>query len=626
MTQPPQPPNEPPQGGFGAPQDPPPNGFGAPQDPPPGGFGKAPEPNPSYGYPQAPGTPPPAPGTPPPAQPPTPPAGQPNYGYPQAPQAPGTPPPGQPQGYGYPGQPTQPYNQPTQPYGQQAPYGAYQQPGTMPMAPQSGAPGGSGGSKISGQMKIIIGAVVAIALIVGGGVFYASTQKDDDPNVSSAGASGGNEGKGGEDKKGGDEQGPSGPGQEKVPANTAATVSMQLPQPEVPEKEVWSTKGSWLTDDVYAKAGVNKIVGYDPATGDELWTLPLAGQTCAGSREVTRDGIVAVAYEEGKRTKKDKYQTCSQISAIDLKDGRKLWTETIDEGSSAARVEEVTISGSTVAAGSSAGGAAFEIMSGDHLWEPTAGDECQDEGYAGGEQLVAVRKCGDYDEPKLKIELLDPKSGKAQWTFPLAGGIKYANVISTKPVVFGQQTGADATNVTDVFSLDGKGELRAKVSLGKDKYDHDCEFDVVDACSSIAVGNDKLYIPTRQHDGGGYSQTNEIIAFSLATGKTTGDRADAGEDGEMFPIRMDGGNILAYKDGGYNKGAQVVSINGKTMKETKLLETPAAESVGSAISSMVPKSNELLYSDGKLFLGKKLVSKPYSEDEKEYLAMGFAAS
>ncbi|WP_409058161.1 PQQ-binding-like beta-propeller repeat protein [Streptomyces sp. SYP-A7185] len=643
MTQPPQPPNEPPQGGFGAPQDPPPGGFGAPQDPPPGGFGapqdpppvgfgKAPEPqNPSYGYPQ---TPPPAqPPTqpagqpaagPPPQSPPPPPGqpqGQPTYGYPQAP---GTPPPGQPQGYGYPGQPGQPYGQPTQPYGQQAPYGAYQQPGTMPMAPQA-APGGSGGSKLSGQMKIIIGAVVAIALIVGGGVFYASTQKDD-TEASSAGPTG----KGGEDKKGGggDEQGPSGPGQEKVPASTSATVSMQLPQPEVPKDDVWSIKGSWLTEDVYAKAGVNEIVGYDPSDGKELWTLPLAGQTCAGSREVTKDGIVAVAYEEGKRTKKGDHETCSQISAVDLKDGKRLWTETIDEGSMKARVQEVTISGSTVAAGSSAGGAAFDLTSGKHLWEPTPGDKCQDEGYAGGEQLVAVQKCGTYGDEKLKVQLLDAKTGKSKWTYPVTPGVDNAKIISTRPVVFGQDTQEiTASGVTDAFSLDDQGKLRAKISLPDGKYDHDCEVNVVYACTALAVGNDKLYVPTRQHEGGGdgYSQTNEIISFSLATGKTTGDRADAGEDGEMFPIRMDGGNILAYKDGGYNKGAQVVSLNGKTMKETKLLETPAAESVGSAISSMVPKSNELLYTDGRLYLGKELISKPYSKDEKEYTALGFVA-
>lgn len=622
MTQPPQPPNEPPQGGFGAPQDPPPGGFGAPQDPPPG-FGKAPEPaNPSYGYPQ----------TPPPAQPPTPPPppqgqpgqpGQPNYGYPQAP---GTPPPGQPQGYGYPGQPTQPYGQQA-PYGQQPPYGAYQQPGTMPMAPQAGAPGG--GSKLSGQMKIIIAAVVAIAVIVGGGVIYATTSKDD-TQASSEGSSGGTDGKGGKggEEKGGSEQGPSGPGTEKVPANTSATVSMQLPQPEVPKDAVWSIKGSWLTEDVYAKAGVNEIVGYDPKDGKEQWTLPLAGQTCAGTREVTKDGIVAVAYEEGKRKKEGDHETCSQISAVDLKSGKKLWTETVDEGSMAARVQELTISGSTVAVGTSAGGAAFDIAEGDPLWEPTAGEDCQDEGYAGGEQLVAVQKCGDYGDEKLKIQLLDPKSGKSKWTYPVTPGVDNAKIISTRPIVFGQDTQEiTASGVTDAFSLDDQGKLRAKISLPDGKYDHDCEVNVVYACTALTVGNDKLYVPTRQHDGGGseYSQTNEIIAFSLKTGKTTGDRADAGEDGEMFPIRMDGGNILAYKDAGYDKGAQVVSINGKTMKETKLLETPAAESVGSAISGMVPKSNELLYGDGKLYLGKELISKPYSKDEKEYTALGFVA-
>ncbi|GGV52797.1 hypothetical protein GCM10010277_49810 [Streptomyces longisporoflavus] len=641
MTQPPQPPNEPPQGGFGAPQDPPPGGFGAPQDPPPGGFGKAPEPNnPSYGYPQTPppaqpptqpagqppvGPPPQSPPPPPPGQPQGQPQGQPTYGYPQAPQAPGTPPPGQPQGYGYPGQPTQPYGQQT-PYGQQPPYGAYQQPSTMPMAPQAGAPG-SGGKKLSGQMKIIIGAVVAIALIVGGGVFYASTSGKDDTEASSEGSTGG--GKGGEGKKGGGEQAAGGPGTEKVPANTSATVSMQIPQPEVPKDDVWSVAGSWLTDDVYAKAGVNEIVGYNPTDGKELWTLPLAGQTCAGSREVTKDGVVAVAYEEAKRTKKGDHQTCSQISAVDLKEGKKLWTKSIEEGSSKARIEELTISGNTVAVGSSAGGAAFDIADkGKLLWEPTVGDECQDEGYAGGEQLVAVQKCGDYGDEKLKIQLLDPESGDAKWTYPVTPGVDNAKIISTRPVVFGQDTQEiTASGVTDAFSLDDKGNLRAKISLPDGKYDHDCEVNVVYACSSLAVGNDKLYVPTRQHKGGGdgYSQTNEIISFSLETGKTTGDRADAGENGEMFPIRMDGGNILAYKDAGYDKGAQVVSLNGKTMKETKLLETPAAESVGSAISSMVPKSNELLYGNGKLYLGKKLISKPYSKDEKEYTALGFVA-
>ncbi|QQC89752.1 PQQ-binding-like beta-propeller repeat protein [Streptomyces alfalfae] len=625
MTQPPQPPqqppNEPPQGGFGAPQEPPAGGFGAPQDPPPGGFGKAPEP--SYGYPQAPGapqTPPPAqppgfppPQTPPPAAPPAPPAGQPHYGYPQAPQ--------QPQGYGYPTQPAQPQYQ----QGYQQPYQqGYQQPPTMPMQPQ---PGGSGGGrKFSGQMAVIVAAVVAIALIVGGGVWYASS-KDDDSKKTAQGTDG--KGKGGEKgEKGGDSPPGQGPAEEKAPGDPAAKVLMQLPQPEIPKDQIWNATGSALTDDVYAKAGVNELNGYDPDTGKEKWSIPLPGMTCAMSREVTDDGIVAVVTEETERGKKGDYEPCSKVSAIDLKSGKKLWTEGVETNGVKATFKEVTISGTTIAAGAgvSSGGAAWDVT-GKSLWKPKVG-KCEDVGYAGGDQLVAVRRCGSYGDYKLKVQLLDPKTGDDKWTYPLADGIDNAKIISTNPVVFGQDTTEiTATGVTDVFSIGANGKLRAKIALEEGKYDHDCGVNVVNDCRAITVGNDRLYVPTRQHDGSGesYSQTNEIVSFSLATGKPTSDRAIAGEDGEIFPIRMDGPNVIAYKAHGYQQGAQVVSLDGKTMKETKLLETPSSEAVTDAISGMVPKSNELLYADGRLFLGKKLLSKPYSKDEKEYVAIGFRA-
>ncbi len=150
---------------------------------------------------------------------------------------------------------------------------------------------------------------------------------------------------------------------------------------------------------------------------------------------------------------------------------------------------------------------------------------------------------------------------------------------------------------------------------------------MVHDCTSITVGNDRLYVPTRQHDGSGesYNRTNEIVSFSLATGKSTSDRAVAGDNGEIFPLRMDGGNVIAYKAHGYQKGAQIVSLDGKTMKETKLLETPSSETVTDAISGMVPESNELLYANGHLFMGKELLSRPYSKDDKKFVALGFVA-
>ncbi|WP_413758597.1 PQQ-binding-like beta-propeller repeat protein [Streptomyces sp. MMBL 11-3] len=623
MSQPPPPPpNQPPQGGgFGPPQDPPPGGFGPPTPPadqpagPPQQPAQPPQqPQPGYGYPQAPQTPPPA-GQP--AAPQGPPQGPPQqpYGYPQAPGAPqGVPqPPTVPAGYGYPGQ------QPPQGYGypaQQAPYG-YPQPHTMPMQPQ--VP--QGGPKRNSQVAIIVAAVVAIALIIGGGVLYANSSGKDDKDTSAG--TGGKDGKG----DGGDGAGTGG-GSEKVPASTSAKVLFQLPAPEVPKKEVWSVEGSWLTDEVYAKAGVRKVVGYDPDTGKESWTLPLKGLTCGASPEVTKDGVAVVIAEEAKRTKADPYPQCTEVTAFDVNSGKEVWTKSVAPGGGEkAKFKEASITGTTVALGSGLdGGAALDIRNGKVLWQPKV-EACEDVGYAGGEQLVAVRKCGDYGSETYEVQLLDPTSGTVKWSYKLPAGIDNAKVISTKPVVFGVDSGEiTASGATDVFSLDDSGKLRTKITLEDGKYEHDCGVNKIHDCRAIAVGNDKLYVPTKQHEGAEqYSRVNEIVSFSLASGKTTSDRADAGDGYEIWPVRMDGTNIIAYKNGPYDKGSQVVSIDGKTFKETKLLETPATDQVRSAISGMVPKSSEMLYGSGRLFMAEDLISAPYSKDEKDYTAIGFGA-
>lgn len=626
----------------GAPQAPSPQGFGAPQPPPAGGFG-APQTPPAT----PPAAPPPAPPSAPPAAPPgqtppppTPPQG-PGYGYPQPAPGYGYPqpaPPQQPQpGYGYPGQPQAPYGQ--QQYGQQAygqqgygqpqpgygypgqqpGYGGYQPP-TVPMQPQPGS------GRNRNMLWIIVAAVAAIALIVGGGVIYATSGGGDDDKNTASGSSGGKGGGKGEDGSTGGSGGSK--GGEKAPANPSAKVLFQLPAPKITNKdEIDSVAGSWLTDSVYAKAAVNKIVGHDADSGDTKWTLDLPGQTCAGTRTTSSDGIAAVISESAKRKNAKDYHPCTEITAFEVATGKKLWSKHIEVSGTEVQFKEATISATTLAVGGGYnGGAAFDLASGKVLWQPKVGN-CEDEGYAGGEQLVAVRKCGDYGNERYSVQLLNSKSGAVKWEYKLPAGIDNAKVISTKPVVFGVDSGEiTASGVTDVFSLDDKGELRTKITLADGKYEHDCGVNMVEDCHAIAVGNDKLYVPTKQHDGSGdFSRTNEIIAFSLATGKTTGDKIDAGDGYDIFPIRMDGDNVLAFKDGPYDKGAQVVSVDGTSLKETKLLETPASESVIDAISSMVPKTSEMLYTDGRLFLGKDLVSRPYSADEKEYTALGFGA-
>nr|WP_104786579.1 PQQ-binding-like beta-propeller repeat protein [Streptomyces sp. QL37]PPQ58008.1 hypothetical protein C5F59_16015 [Streptomyces sp. QL37] len=596
MSQPPQPPNEPPQGGFGAPQDPPPGGFGAPTPPPADPFGKQPPPgqqppqNPAYGYPQA----------PPPGQPPA----QPGYGFPQGP------PPGQPgmppqQGYGYP---------------------------TAPMQPQYVAPQPGGGKKFNTQMQIIVAAVVAVVLIVGGGIFYASSGSDDGKQDEASSA--GTEGKDGEGK-GGEGGGLAG-GTEKAPSDTKSEVGFQLPHPKVTDTTV--VAGSWVTDKVYVKTGVYEIVGYDLAKGTKLWTIPLTGQVCAASRHMSKDYKTAIAFEEGKPNAEDKYPSCTQIGALDLATGKLMWSKSVTSASSgdeAVRFNEVTLSGATVAAGGTSGGAAFNLANGAELWKPKADtNNCYDMGYGGGEALAVVRKCGSYDDPQLTIQALNPTTGAPLSSYNMPAGVEYASIVSTKPLVVAADVGdtaGDGSSISDFFSIDAAtGKLIVRISADADKYAADCGSTEVEECTALAVGNNKLYVPTERHEGGGeYGETNEIVAFDLTTGKLVGGRADAGDRYALTPLRMDGSNVIAYKEPPYDKGGQIVSINGSTFEQTVLMVNPDEESVRDAETSFSVDYAEFIYEKGRLFISEQMVSEPSkssSLDDKQYLVVSFSTN
>lgn len=614
MTQPPQqPPNDPYQGGFGAPQDPPPGGFGAPQDPPSGGFGAP--------------TPPPPPG--PPQQPPT----QPGYGFPQGQPAQ---PPTQP-GYGFPqAQPPQPPTQPGYGFpqqGQQQPYGYP----TAPMQPAYPTPpqgGGGGGKKFSSQAQIIVAAVVAVALIVGGGIWYASSGGDDkkDEAGSSAGTSGENKGGKGDD---GGKEGSTG-GKEKAPANVDSAVGFQLPQPKV--TDVTTVDGSWVTDKAYVKSGINEVVGYDLDKGTKLWSIPLDGQVCGASRHMSKDYKTAILFEEGKRTTAKKYQSCTKVGALDLATGKLLWSKSVvasNGGDEPIRFDEVTLSGTTVAAGGSRGGAAFKLDTGAELWKPkVSADNCYDAGYAGGEALAVVRKCGTYDEPQLTIQALNPTTGAPLSSYKMPPGVDYASIVSTKPLVVAADVGdtaGDGSSISDFFSIDeATGKLKIRISADAEKYAARCGSTEVEQCQHLAVGNNRLYLPTEEHEGTGesFSRTNEIVSFDLTTGKQTGDRADAGEKFTMFPLRMDGGNIIAYREPPYDKGGEIVSIDGSTFKQTVLMRNPSDEAVRDAETSFSADYAEFRYEQGRFFISETMISAPRksSLSEKEYLVVSFRTS
>ncbi|MEU1864659.1 PQQ-binding-like beta-propeller repeat protein [Streptomyces gardneri] len=610
MTQPPPPPpNQPPdpQGGFGAPTPPqqPPPGYGHPQQPDAGyGYPQQPQPEPGYGYPQQ--APQPDAGYGYPQQPPTAPQ-QPPYGYPTAPQQQPVQPP-----YGYPAPPQQPY-------------GGYQTAPVPAVAP--------GGKKLSAQLQIIIAAAVAVVLIVGAGIWYANSEsgdgKDREP-LSSAGTSQGGSGGSGEAK------GTGGGGSEKPPAETQAKLTFQLPKPGVPD--VTDVSGSWVTDKAYVKTGVNSLVAHDLAKGTPVWTLPLTGQICGTSRHLTADKKLAILFEASKRVAPRYYQQCTEVGVVDLDTGKLLWSTSVTGGSAGdqkARFGEVTVSGKTVAAGGNDGGAAFDIANGNPRWKPQANDQdCFDLGYGGGEGLVAVRKCGPYDSQYVLIQNLNPMTGAPLSQYKMPAGVKYASIVSTKPLVVAADVGdsaGDGSGISDFFSLDEKtGKLKAKITADADQYAGRCRSTKVESCTKILVGNGRLYVPTEEHEGASGEfgdETNEVIAFDLATGRTAPEKADAGDKYSLVPLRMDGGSLIAYKAPPYDKGGRIVSIDGVTMKETLLLENPADATVNDIENTFSPDYSEILYRDGRVFMSAMMLSKPRasaSPDDKEPLAVSYS--
>ncbi|GAA2240854.1 hypothetical protein GCM10010145_03330 [Streptomyces ruber] len=567
-----QPPDQPPQGGYGAPQGQGP--YPPPQFPPPPPPSGPPQP---YGY-----------GHPNPYGPP-----QPQYGA--APTPYGGPPHAQP-----------PYGRP--PYGHQPPPG--------------------GGRKRNGRM-VAVAAVAAVALLVGAGVWYASTTggatgKDD--RADSAGPGGGNgEAGGGDPSAAGTEA------RERVPSDTASEVLFQVPAPKVEGDASYVVQGSWLTDRVYAKSGIAEVVGYDLDKGTKRWTVKLPGPVCDASRHMTADHRTAVLFQPAMPTEKKRSHGCSEVAVIDLEAGEKVWSGSVERGAGKAVFSNVTLSGTTVAVGGVNGGAAFDLPTGDLLWSPKSDATCYDAGYGGGPALVVLRKCGEYGgERQLRVQTLDAETGRPLSEYRMTPGIDYASIVSTEPLVVAADAGdsaGDGSGISDFFSVDGRtGELRARITAPGDKYAARCDGIMqIENCSQLAVGNGKLYVATEEHDGKAeHSRTNEIVAFDLGTGKQTGERADAGDGYTLAPLRMDGPDLIAYKRPPYDESGQVVSIDGGSFEATTLLETPADETVRRTEARFTPAYAEILYGDGRLFMSRVFTGRLYG-DGTEYLAVAFGA-
>ncbi|MFI6055787.1 PQQ-binding-like beta-propeller repeat protein [Streptomyces violascens] len=379
---------------------------------------------------------------------------------------------------------------------------------------------------------------------------------------------------------------------------------------------------------MYAKTGLKEIGGYDPAKGTQRWKLPLPANVCVTTPQITADGITVIAYESEKVPGFDG-GLCTEVAAVNVNTGKLLWHATMPtsgvavSGSGDRKVgaAEIAISGGTAAVGGeNDGGTAWEIATGRQLWKPqVTADNCLDNGYAGGSALVTVRQCGDPYHPTLSVQTLDPATGRPLTTYKVSSAFRYMYVLSTKPLVIGGYPGdGDVAKISDIYSVDDTtGKELAHITIPDEKYAIECKVAQVGTCRGPLAGGGKLFLPTTDHDNASPDapgRTNEYLAFDLATGKPAPGRADAGDQQKLFPIRMDGNNVIALRTPPYQGHSAVVSIDGATLDQTVLMELPNDDKIlNPVLGAFGMGTDDLLYDKGRLYIGDRLTDKANDE-------------
>ncbi|MFJ7197937.1 MULTISPECIES: PQQ-binding-like beta-propeller repeat protein [unclassified Streptomyces] len=543
-------------------QQPPQGGFGAPYDPVPGSYG-------------------------PPTRPPA-----------QAAGPYGTQPPG-------------PYGPPPQPYGQQIP-GGYGHPQPQPQPP--GGPGRGGRSK--GKPAAVVAAALAVCLIVGGGIWFATSGGDGDGKKPVAGNS--------------DDAKPPSPspsddedkGKAAVDHDTAEKLNAGRRSGEA--KVLWIQKngvdlprngadayGPWIVGDIVVKAMYRTVSGYSAVDGARKWSLRLPSDVCAAPTRPTADGRIVIGIERG--TASD--APCESLQMIDLTTGRAGWHKSYERPGLWDGLSDVSmaINGDVLTVGRTSRTDAYRVHDGKVLWGRLPGN-CQPFGFASGPLAIAAASCQTAadDHKEQLVERIDPVSGKVLWKYKVKKGWQVDQFYSVSPLVVSLRKGE--TNWA-IAVLNSDGTYRSQLAGGTDDYEPRCGGDLltrgknVDNCLGVAADANTFYMATKPK----YvdtDMTNAVVAFDLDTGKSKWKvAAPAGQT--VMPLRVEGGKALIYMDATKGKGGGIMSLAPTGGALQPVLRHPAsAAEVERGFS--IPR---VAYVNGRSLLMHAFVSADTDEEE-----------
>ncbi|MEV3991136.1 PQQ-binding-like beta-propeller repeat protein [Streptomyces sp. NPDC049837] len=310
-----------------------------------------------------------------------------------------------------------------------------------------------------------------------------------------------------------------------------------------------SANNTWVVGDVAVRSRFDAVTGFgiaDGQDGKKLWEYVPPGRTrVCGSARHADASVLLVAYgEEGGEFSDPapRGKGCATVLALDLKDGRELWTAQrkvatgrFDEGSQfmdaggdiAVIAHDHRDARQARTKDDHTSLRAVDLRTGKPRWTAAMPDKCGTYKVAvGKEQVFAVLECGgkeadefgigSTDGAELNMAAFDRATGALNWKIPMDARLPLdlramVSIESTDPLVLavGRSGSLDSGTYLS-FGEDGRPRPRIEFT-----NDHG-KIDAADPTQTAIVGE-------RMYALAGWWQKGEhhnLVAFDLTTGET----------------------------------------------------------------------------------------------------------
>lgn len=403
----------------------------------------------------------------------------------------------------------------------------------------------------------------------------------------------------------------------KFPVTPEARMAVEYNDKKLKPGDSSYLPGSWATAKTFAMAQGSTLTGYRFRQWDPAWSTRLGGAICSTTRHVTVDGRTAVVAQSGRGGKVNAKSACNLLVVFNVNTGKKMWEVTLPHSDNAyATNMNVTLTRGVAVAAWGSGSAAYDLRQGKKLWETPGREACNDSGFAGGRDLLALQTCGSAgDDISYRVQKIDRRTGKPEWTYQVSRGVGVTYLVSSNPPVIAVAAGADT--VTDLIALDAHGKHRSTMALGVDRYVTDCGgslFGTIESCDSVIVGSRQVFVGGKGAIEDLFTDrpANSITAFDLDSGKPAR-KFKSKARRPMYPIQMIGDKVLAFRASNDDRApAAVVSIDPKTGAERPFL---LFEMPSEPIRLGEPESADMTVSHGRVFFTLKEIQAPSKADD-----------